>query len=124
MDLTSTANYGKVKFAISVDGGATVQIDLRDKLVSTGGVTTSAVTETQILAALDAELERLFDARVGAASASGAITITDQEGRRLKLRKVRNGTMFGTDETNNGGLLARETMRNNLDFAWDGDKLR
>ena len=39
LDLTNTANFGKVKFAISVDGGATVQIDLRDKLLSTNGVT-------------------------------------------------------------------------------------
>ena len=35
LDLTDTANFGKVKFAISVDGGATVQVDLRDKLLST-----------------------------------------------------------------------------------------
>ena len=35
LDLTNTANFGKVKFAISVDGGATVQVDLRDKLLST-----------------------------------------------------------------------------------------
>ena len=80
LDLTNTANFGKVKFAISVDGGATVQIDLSDKLVVHLGVTDTAVTETQIIAALDAELERLFDARVGAASASGALAITDQEG--------------------------------------------
>ena len=32
LDLTNSANYGKVRFAISVDGGATTQIDLRDKL--------------------------------------------------------------------------------------------
>ena len=31
-----------------------------DKLVSTNGVTDTAVTETQILTALDAELERLL----------------------------------------------------------------
>ena len=31
LDLTNSANYGKVRFAISVDGGATTQIDLRDK---------------------------------------------------------------------------------------------
>ena len=99
LDLTNTSNYGKVKFAISVDGGATVQIDLRDKLVSTNGVTDTAVTETQILTALDAELERLFDARVGAASSSGALAITDQEGRRIKVTQgAGDGTMFGTDE--------------------------
>ena len=38
LDLTNSANYGKVRFAISVDGGATTQIDLRDKLISTAGV--------------------------------------------------------------------------------------
>ena len=38
LDLTSSSNYGKVKFAISVDGGASVQVDLRDKLLSTSGL--------------------------------------------------------------------------------------
>ena len=85
LDLTNSSNYGKVRFAISVDGGATTQIDLRDKLISTSGVTDTAVTETQVIAALDAELERLFDARVGAASSSGALAITDQAGRRIKV---------------------------------------
>ena len=75
LDLTNTANFGKVKFAISVDGGATVQVDLRDKLLSTNGVTNTAVTETQIVAALDAELERLFDARIGAATSSGSFQL-------------------------------------------------
>ena len=63
--LTNSANYGKVRFAISVDGGATTQIDLRDKLISTAGVDSTSVTQTQVVTALDAELERLFDARVG-----------------------------------------------------------
>ena len=124
IDLTNTANFAKVKFAISVDGGATVQIDLRDKLLSTNGVTSTAVTETQLVAALDAELERLFDSRVGAASAGGAMTITDQEGRRLKVTQgAGDGFLFGTDEANNGGLLARETMRNNISAEWNGDNL-
>ena len=124
LDLTNSANFGKVKFAISVDGGATVQVDLRDKLLSTTGVTNTAVTETQVVAAMDAELERLFDARVGAATASGAITITDQEGRRLKVTQgAGDGALFGTDEANGGGLLARETMRNNLSAEWNGDNL-
>ena len=124
IDLTNTANFAKVKFAISVDGGATVQIDLRDKLLSTNGVTSTAVTETQLVAALDAELERLFDSRVGAATAGGAMTITDQEGRRLKVTQgAGDGFLFGTDEANNGGLLARETMRNNISAEWKGDNL-
>ncbi|MDA9690088.1 flagellin [Betaproteobacteria bacterium] len=124
LDLTNTANFGKVKFAISVDGGATVQVDLRDKLLSTNGVTNTAVTETQIVAALDSELERLFDARIGAGTSSGAFTVTDQEGRRLKITQgAGDGAMFGTDEANSGGLLARETMRNNLTAEWSGDNL-
>ena len=31
--------------------------------------------------------------------------------------------MFGTDEANSGGLLARETMRNNISAEWNGDNL-
>jgi hypothetical protein len=31
--------------------------------------------------------------------------------------------MFGTDATNNGGLLAIETTRNNITAAWSGDNL-
>ena len=125
LDLTNTANFGKVKFAISVDGGATVQVDLRDKLLSTTGVTRTAVTETQIVSALDSELERLFDARIGAGTSSGSFTITDQEGRRLKVSQgAGDGSLFGTDEANSGGLLARETMRNNLTAEWVGDTLK
>ena len=61
-----------------------------------------------MVTALDAELERLFDARVGAsATDAGLLKIEDQEGRRLKVTQgAGDGTMFGTDETNNGGLLA------------------
>ena len=64
LDLTNSANYGKVRFAISVDGGATTQIDLRDKLVSTVGVDSTSVSQTQVVSALDSELERLFDAEL------------------------------------------------------------
>ena len=70
-------------------------------------------------------MERLFDARVGAsATDADKIQIEDQEGRRIKLTQgAGDGTMFGTDETNNGGLLARETMRNNISAEWSGDNL-
>ena len=55
---------------------------------------------------------------------SGAFTITDQEGRRLKVSQgAGDGSMFGTDEANAGGLLARETMRNNISAEWNGDNL-
>ena len=125
LDLTNSTNYGKVRFAISVDGGATTQIDLRDKLVSTVGVDSTSVSQTQIVAALDSELERLFDARVGAAATSAdKVQIQDQSGRRVKVTQgAGDGTLFGTDAVNNGGLLAQETIRNNLNFAFDGDNL-
>ena len=125
LDLTNSGNYGKVRFAISVDGGATTQIDLRDKLISTSGVTDTAVTQTQVVAALDAELERLFDARVGASATSAdKIQIEDQSGRRVKVTQgAGDGTLFGTDAVNNGGLLANETIQNNLTFAFNGNNL-
>ena len=129
LDLTSSANYGKVRFAISVDGGATTQIDLRDKLVSTAGVDSSSVSQSQLITALDSELERLFDARVGAAAGTATgevdrIKVTDQSGRRIKVTQgAGDGTLFGTDAVNSGGLLANQTSRNNLTFAFDGDKL-
>ena len=44
-------------------------------------MTDTAVTETQIVAALDAELERLFDARVGAASSDAGLL-------QLQIKKV------------------------------------
>ena len=50
--------------------------------------------------------------------------LTDQSGRRIKVTQgAGDGTMFGTDATNNGGLLATETVRNNLNFAFNGDNL-
>ena len=94
--------------------------------MSTAGVDSSSVSQTQVVTALDAELERLFDARVGAAASSAdKIQITDQNGRRrIKVTQgAGDGTMFGTDATNNGGLLATETVRNNLSAAWSGDNL-
>ena len=64
-----------------MDGGATTQIDLRDKLISTAGVDQSSVRQTQVVTALDAELERLFDARVGASA-------TTLEKFKLKIKAV------------------------------------
>lgn len=116
LDLTNSENFGKVKFAISVDGGATVQVDLKDRLLSNAAITGSAVTVAQVITAMDSELERLFDSRVGAsANLAGTLNIEDQEGRRIKVTQgAGDGTLFGTDATNNGGILARETTRNNI----------
>ena len=79
-----------------------------------------------MLLLLDAELESLFDARVKCFGKQlDKIQIEDQSGRRLKVTQgAGDGTLFGTDAVNNGGLLANETVRNNLNFAaWDGDNL-
>ena len=84
----------------------------------------SAVTETEIIAALDAELERLFDARLGAATSAGSFQITDQEGRRLKVtHDAGDGAMFGTDEANSGGLLHARQCVTTLTAEWQGDNL-
>ena len=77
---------------ISVDGGATTQIDLRKAYFGIG-VDSSSIRQTQLITALDDELERLFDARVGAAAGTAAgevdkIKITDQSGRRIKVLKA------------------------------------
>ena len=126
LDLTNSENFGKVKFAISVDGGATVQVDLKDRLLSNAAVTNSAVTVAQVITAMDNELERLFDSRVGAsANLAGGLNIEDQEGRRIKLSQgAGDGTLFGTDSLNNGGVLARETTRNNITAEWEGSTLK
>ncbi len=126
LDLTNSENFGKVKFAISVDGGATVQVDLKDRLLSNAAVTNSAVTVAQVITAMDNELERLFDSRVGAsANLAGTLNVEDQEGRRIKITQgAGDGTLFGTDATNNGGILARETTRNNITAKWEGNNLR
>jgi flagellin len=121
LDLTNSENFGKVKFAISVDGGATVQVDLKDRILSNPAITNSAVTVAQVVTAMDNELERLFDGRVGAsANLAGTLNIEDQEGRRLKVTQgAGDGTLFGTDATNNGGILVRETTRNNITAEWE-----
>ncbi|OUV02953.1 MAG: hypothetical protein CBC42_05460 [Betaproteobacteria bacterium TMED82] len=126
LDLSSPVNYGKVKFAISVDGGATVQVDLRDKLISTSGVDESSVTNTELIAGMTSELQRLFDTSIQASAhtSNGGIVIEDDQGRRLKVTQgAGDGALFGTDEQTSGGLLARETERNNISAAWEGSKI-
>ena len=126
LDLTDSENYSKVKFAISVDGGATVQVDLTDRLFSNPAVVNSAVTVANVITAMDAELERLFDSRVGAsANLAGTLNIEDQEGRRIKITQgAGDGSLFGTDSSNGGGILARETTRNNITAEWEGNNLK
>ena len=52
-------------------------------------------------------IRTVVDARIGAGTSSGSFVITDQEGRRLKVSQgAGDGSLFGTDEANSGGLLA------------------
>lgn len=124
VDLTDVANFAKVKFSISVDGGEAKIIDLTQRLLSTSTVTKSAVTETQILDAMSAEISLAFDDNITVASSSGVLTVSDTQGRRLEVSQgPGNGFLFGTDTVNGGSLLARASQDNPLSVNWDGDNL-
>ena len=124
INLDDAADYSKVKFSIAVDGSEFVEIDLTQRLKSTSGVTSSAVTETQVIAALNSELGVRFDSNLTVASSNGVLTITDEQGRRLEVAQgAGSGYLFGTDSVNGGALLARESARNPINAAWDGDNL-
>jgi len=124
VDLTDVANFAKVKFSIAVDGGEAKIIDLTQRLLSTSGITSSAVTETQILNAMSAEISLAFDDNITVASSTGVLTVSDTQGRRLEVSQgPGNGFLFGTDTVNGGSLLARASQDNPLSVKWDGDNL-
>ena len=120
IDITDSAKFANTQFSISLDGGPLVQVDIRQRLSSTNGVDTASVTQTNIVTALQSELQRLFDDRITVGTANGSFTITDDEGRRLKIAQdIGNGFLFGTDAVNCGPLLSRETERNNISVNWE-----
>ena len=124
VDLTDVANYSKVKFSISVDGGEAKIIDLTQRLLSNSALTTSAISETNILDAMSAEISLAFDDNIAVASSGGVLTISDTQGRRLEVSQgPGNGYLFGTDTVNGGSLLARASQDNPLSVNWDGDNL-
>ncbi len=124
VDLTDPANLAKVKFSISVDGGEAKTIDLTQRLMSTPAVTKTAVTETEILNAMSAEISLAFDDNITVGSSSGVLTISDTQGRRLEVSQgAGNGYLFGTDTVNGGSLLARASQNNPISVNWDGDNL-
>jgi flagellin len=124
VDLTDVSNFAKVKFSISVDGGEAKNIDLTQRLLSTvSGASASAVSETEILNAMSAELSLAFDDNITVAS-SGVLTVSDTQGRRIEVSQgPGNGFLFGTDSVNGGSLLARASQDNPLSVNWDGDNL-
>ena len=124
VDLTDTAQYEKVKLSVSVGGASPVAIDLRSRLLSSAA-NTAAVTAGEIATALNAELQAQFDDSVTLAQASGVFTLTDAQGRALKISQgAGDGTLFGTDSANAGALTVDKNIQSNLSAAWDGNNLK
>jgi len=97
VDLTNPANASKVKFSISIDGGEAKQIDLTQRLVSNHAGSATAITQTEIISAMNDELHLAFDDNLTAASASGALKVTDDHGRRIEISQGGgDGYLFGT----------------------------
>jgi flagellin len=123
LDISDSANFDKLRFDVRVDGGDTVSIDLRSRLLSTNGVTDTAVTRAQLAQAVEDELVEKFDADLSADVSGTALEITDAQGRRLEVSQgLGSGFLFGTDSDNGGSLLARESARNNLSIEWESDE--
>jgi flagellin len=123
IDLTDVAQAQKTKFSISLDGGQIVNIDLAQRLNGSAAVKT-AVTQTEVVAAMQAELRLAFDDNLTVGTATSALTVTDAQGRRMEISQgPGDGTLFGTDIANGGALVKRETARNPISAAWDGDNL-
>jgi len=124
VDLTDTAEYDKVKLSVSVGGASPVAIDLRSRLLSSAA-NTALVTAAEIATALNAELQAQFDDSVTLTQAAGVFTLTDAQGRALKISQgAGDGTLFGTDSTNAGALTVDENIQSNLSAAWDGNNLK
>ena len=126
LDITDSANFSKIKFAIKLDGGQSYNIDLSQKLSSTSGVTATEVTQGEIVTAMQSELQRIFDDNitVSASNTTGKISVSDEQGRRIEISQGGgNGFLFGTDAANSGALVARETARNPISVAWEGNNL-
>ncbi len=124
VDLTDAAQYDKVKLSVSVGGASPVAIDLRSRLLSSAG-NTAAVTVAEIATALQTELQAQFDDSVTLAQTAGVFTLTDAQGRALKISQGAGaGTLFGTDSANAGALTVDKNIQSNLSAAWDGNNLK
>ena len=122
LDLTDTANLQKMKFSISVDGEQ-VDIDVTQALLGAHPASGTAIARDEAISAVEAALQLAFDDNLNvSAAATGYIKIEDAQGRRIEVMQgAGDGFIFGTDVENGGGLLARETARNPISVAWDGD---
>lgn len=124
VDLTKAAQFDKVKLSVSVGGSSPVAIDLRSRLLSSAG-DTSAVTATEIAAALNTELQAKFDDSVTLTESNGVFTLADKQGRALKISQgAGDGTLFGTDAVNAGALSVDKNIQTNLSAAFEGNNLK
>lgn len=124
VDLTKAAQFDKVKLSVSVGGSSPVAIDLRSRLLSSAG-DTSAVSATEIAAALNTELQAKFDDSVTLTELDGVFTLADKQGRALKISQgAGDGTLFGTDAVNAGALSVDKNIQTNLSAAFEGNNLK
>ena len=125
IDLTDSEQYDTVRFSMSVGDSGPVAIDLRSRILGAGPADSTQITAAELQAAMEAELQAIFDDDITVALASGgSITVTDDQGRALKISQgAGDGTLFGTDSANNGALTIEQTTQTNLSVAWDGNDL-
>jgi flagellin len=124
-DLTDSDVYDSVKLSVAIGGGEAQVIDLRARLLSTAGVTSTGVTQAQITTALQSELQFLYDDSVTAGISSNLITITDAQGRAIEVTQgAGDGALFGTDSANTDApIVAEASIQSNLSVAWDNNDL-
>lgn len=124
-DLTDSDVYDSVKLSVAVGGGEAQAIDLRTRLLNTSGVTSTAVTQAQIVTALEEELQFLYDDSVTVGISTNIITITDAQGRAIEVTQgAGDGALFGTDAANTAApITADASIQSNLSVAWDGNDL-
>jgi len=122
LDLTDTANLQKMKFTVQVDGEQ-VDVDVTQALLGAHPASGTVITRDDAVSAVEAALQLAFDDNLNvSAAATGNLKVEDAQGRRIEiLQGAGDGFLFGTDTENSGGLLARETARNPISVAWDGD---
>jgi len=124
-DITDAANFDKLKFSVAINGGTpALNIDIRQRLMSGGAVSTTAVTAAEIATAVQKELQAGFDTSLTATIAGGKLAITDAQGRKIEVAQgAGSGALFGTDIDNKGSLTADATVKSNISVAWSGNKL-
>jgi flagellin len=125
VDLTDSDQYDAVRFSISVGDSGPIAIDLRSRILGAGPGSATAITAAEIQAAMEAELQAIFDDDITVAlTTGGPVTVTDDQGRALKITQgAGDGTLFGTDSANDGGLKVDQTTQTNLSVEWDGNDL-